>query len=126
MKSALNAIKNAQSLELATESILSSIDEYDIKELILPDGEKDLYSECAHVISNLPNRIIAMYAVELMSWFQDLNWPGVEQVYKVLRNLPIDILISALQKAYQSAIEDSDEEWIYNLSEKFQDLRLKS
>ena len=125
MKSALSEIKNAQNLETIKNAILSNIDEYDVRELILPEGEKDFYLECAYVISNLPCRIIARYSVELMSWFQDLNWPGVEYVYKTLRNLPIDVLTVAYQKACQIALEESDEEWIYNLNERFQDLLIQ-
>lgn len=122
MKSALCEIKNAQNLESTTKSILSNISEYDIRELILPEGEKNFYFECAYVLSNLPCNIISMYATELMSWFQDLNWPGVKQIYTALRNLPVDVLVSALQKAYQNAVEDADEEWMYNLNEQFQDI----
>lgn len=124
MKSALSEIKSASCLDAALNSILSSIDEYDISELIVPDGEKDFYFECAHIISNLPSRIVALHATELLTWFQDLNWPGVEQIYKSLRNLPADVLGNALQKAYQTATEEADEEWMYNLRERFPDVPL--
>lgn len=126
MQSALAEIKRSPNLEMATRIILSNIDEYDISELILPDGAKEFYSECAHVLSKVPCDIIAKHAVELMSWFQDLNWPGSEQIYATLRSLPIDTLTVAFQKAYDCAVKDADEEWMYNLSERFPDILLDS
>lgn len=119
MKSALSKIKSAQSLDAAAECILSNLDEYDVGELIFPDGEKEFYYECGYIISKLPCEVITTYAVELMAWFQDLNWPGVEQIYGVLCSLPVDTLSAALQIAYKKAVETADEEWIYNLNERF-------
>lgn len=126
MKSALNEIKSAACLGDALTSILSAVDEYNISELIVPDGEKDFYFECAHIISNLPSHIIILHAEELLTWFQDLNWPGVELIYKSLRGLPDDELHNALQKAYQVAEKEADEEWMYNLHECFSDILLKN
>lgn len=119
MRSALKEVKNALNLEIATKAILSNIDEFDIKELILPDEGKEFYFECAHIISNLPSSIILKYVDELLYWFQDLNWPGVEQIYETVRCLPVDILDNALRKAYLNAVDTSDEEWAYNLCELF-------
>ena len=119
MKSAITEIKSDNNLKLATEKILSNIDEYNINDLILPDGEKEIYEECAAVISCLPIQIIAKYSDELLMWFQDLNWPGTHMIYNTLLKLPVDILLESLHRTLKKAENLGDEEWIYNMMQQF-------
>lgn len=119
MKSALNRIKNASDYESAANDILSHSDAYNIAELILPDQEKELFGTCAHIISRMPIDFIEENAVKLLSWFQDLNWPGVDQIFDSLCRLPKDVLTSALRRGFEEAQRVRDEEWAYNLKEEF-------
>lgn len=120
MKSALFEIKNAPEFELVANHIIDHADQYNITELILPEGEKQIYQECAYIICNMPIGFIRDHAVELLAWFQDLNWPGVEQIYDVLCKLPSSVLVSALEEGIRNAENAQDEEWIYNLREEFE------
>lgn len=119
MKSALTEIKNASVFEVAAKKILTHADEYDVAELILPSGEKGLFQECAFIISKMPIDFIARHAVDLMEWFQDLNWPGVDEIFAALSQLPEDELTVALNKSLETARNTQDEEWDYNLHLKF-------
>ena len=122
MKSAMDVIKQASCLEEAKDTILLDIINYNISELICPKGGKSYYGECAYILSQMPCSIISQYAVELMQWFQDLNWPGVRQIHNALRRLPRDELRSALKQALQEARMSLDEEWSYNLQQSFGDM----
>lgn len=119
MKSALDEIKNASVFEVAANKILTHTDEYDVAELILPAREKGLFQRCALIISKMPIDFIAKHAVDLMEWFQDLNWPGVDEIYIALSQLPEDALTVALNKSLETARNTQDEEWDYNLHLKF-------
>ena len=119
MKSALTDIKNAPVFEETANKILTHIDEYYVSELILPVGEKSLWQRCAFIISKMPIDFIAEHAVELMEWFQDLNWPGVDEIFTALSRLPEDELAVALNKSLKTARNTQDEEWDYNLHLKF-------
>lgn len=119
MKSALTEIKNAPVFEVAANKILTHPDEYDVAELILPVREKGLFQRCAFIISKMPIDFIAKHAVDLMEWFQDLNWPGVDEIFASLSQLPEEILTVALNKSLETARNTQDEEWDYNLHLKF-------
>ena len=119
MKSALNEIKKEPVFELAVQKILTHKDEYDVAELILPPREKSQWHRCAYIISMMPIDFISIHAVDLMEWFQDLNWPGIEEIFAALSRLPKDELCVALTKALEIAGNTQDEEWDYNLHLKF-------
>ena len=119
MKSALAEMKNAPVFQAAADEILTHADEYDVAELILPAGEKSLFQRCAFIISKMPIDFIAKHAVELMEWFQDLNWPGVDEIFVALSQLPEDELNVAVNKSLEIARNTQDEEWDYNLHLKF-------
>lgn len=121
MKSALMEIKNAPVFEDAAEYIIAHADEYDMTEIILPEGEKQIWEACAYTICNMPVGFIEEHALRLMAWFQDLNWPGTEQIYAALCKLPSDVLIHALKEGIKNAENAGDEEWAYNLREEFKD-----
>lgn len=122
MKSALTEIKNSPVFEVAANNILTHADEYDVAELILPAGEKGLFQRCAHIISRMPIDFIAKHAVELMEWFQDLNWPGADEIFAALSQLPEDEQIAVLAKSLETARNTQDEEWEYNLYLKYEKL----
>ena len=119
MKSALSEIKNAPVFEVAANKILAHTDEYNVAELILPAREKWLFQKCAYIISRMPIDFIVEHAADLMEWFQDLNWPGVDEIFVALSQLPEDELIKALDKSFEIARNTQDEEWDYNLHLKF-------
>lgn len=119
MKSALDEIKNAPVFEVAANKILTHADEYDVSELILPAREKGLFQRCALIISKMPIDFIAKHAVDLMEWFQDLNWPGVDEIFAALSQLPEEELTVALNISLETARNTQDEEWDYNLHLKF-------
>ena len=119
MKSALTEIKNEPVFELAANKILTHTNEYDVAELILPAREKSYWHRCAFIISKMPIDFISKHAVDLMEWFQDLNWPGVDEIFAALSQLPEDELTVALNKSLKTARNTQDEEWDYNLHQKF-------
>ena len=121
MRSALNEIRNALVFEEAADHILTHADEYDVAELILPMRGKPYFERCAYVLSRMPTDFIAGHAVELLEWFQDVNWPGVDAIYTALRRLPEAEIAMAVKKALETARMAKDEEWAYNLCEKFGD-----
>lgn len=119
MKSALEEIKNAALFEDAAEHILANADEYNVAELILPAKEKEIFQECAYILCRMPTDFVAKHAVEMLEWFQDLNWPGVNEIFTAMCQLPMNILTMAVRKALETAYADQDDEWIYNLHLKF-------
>ena len=119
MKSALSEIKKAPVFEETANKILAHTDDYNVAELILPVGEKSLWQRCAFIIARMPIDFITEHAVDLMVWFQDLNWPGVDEIFDALSQLPEAELAVALNKSLETARNTHDEEWDYNLHLKF-------
>ena len=67
----------------------------------------------------MPESAIAGHAEALTAWFQDLNWPGVDDIYKALRRLPTAVLARSLSHALEIAEAEGDAEWAYNLRQRF-------
>ena len=38
--------------------------------------EKNVWDNCAKILSERTNEELAPYLIELMEWLQDMNWPG--------------------------------------------------
>ena len=85
--------------------------------LVLPKRmyHKDLWENAAIVLSKKGINQIEDIIIDLFYWFQDLNWPGVDIIASLLKNIPKPFLDAYLEKAkiIASAIEDSD--WLSNL-----------
>jgi len=117
----LDEIRNALAFEEAADHILAHAEEYDVAELILPMRGKPYFERCAYILSRMPVDFIAGHAVELLEWFQDLNWPGIDSIYTALHRLTQADIAVAVNKALEMARIANDEEWAYNLCEKFGD-----
>ena len=85
--------------------------------LVLPKRmyHKDLWENAAIVLSKKGINQIEDIIIDLFYWFQDLNWPGVDIIANLLKNIPQPFLDAYLEKAkiIANAIEDSD--WLSNL-----------
>lgn len=51
--------------------------------------------------------------VELISWLQDMNWPGSDTIAGYLHSLPNDKIAEAIKMV----LESNDEMWIYWIHE---------
>ena len=118
MKSALGVLLNSK-VNIAKDEILKNFNSYDLQSLIIPAGYKEFWEECAEILFELPLVVIDAMAAELMVWFQDLNWPGINLIEKKLRQLQEGRLNQIVQQAFMEACLNEDEEWKFNLSEVF-------
>ncbi len=100
------------------EDVLSTKD-FNWGSLILPDGRKDCWQNCAEILSRLPDRVIAPLAPRMLEWVQDVNWPGAFTIVERLRKLPPEMLTPGLDTARKSALEKMDAIWLEYLNEYF-------
>ena len=56
---------------------------------------------------------IADIIPKLFIWLQDMNWPGAEEIWKMLSTLPRDVLIENFEQAIGKAVEENDYGWMY-------------
>ena len=82
-----------------------------------PKYNKNVWDNCAKILSNRTDEELTPYLIELFEWLQDLNWPGALCVFERLQNYTdthsIDISIKiCLQKAKLL----NDETWECNLN----------
>ena len=94
----------------------------EIKSIILPPGKQACWANCAILLSSVDDVTIDAFLPQLLEWYKDLNWPGVEIIHKRLLKLPVRQLESALISTLHNAAIEKDDEWLYNLSEMFADM----
>lgn len=88
---------------------------FDYKTLILPDGRKDCWTECAVIICELDNCNIIKLLPDLFVWLQDMNWPGAKEISERLSKIPKSIISSIVEEAIAIAIRMDDEQWASNI-----------
>ena len=91
----------------------------DLAAFIQPCGEryhKNVWGNCAKVLSDRTDAELAPHLPALLRWLQDMNWPGALQIADRLRRFADrEALAAALDASMRQAQESSDDEWIENL-----------
>ncbi len=77
---------------------------------------KNVWDNCAKILSERTNEELAPYLIELMEWLQDMNWPGAFCILDRLKKMTGDSLFEYLYNSslkYAKALED--DVWESNL-----------
>jgi len=122
MKNAFEMLKTAIQMgcpERAKEDILAHLEEYDLRSLIVPDGGKSCWQMCAEILVSLPDEAFLPLIPDVFAWFQDLNWPGAQEISARMQKLEFSVFGRAWNEARKTAQQEGDEEWLWNLSEMF-------
>lgn len=83
---------------------------------LTPKYNKNVWENCAIIISEKRDEIIKPHLVKLLEWLQDMNWPGSFCVLDRLKNyLDKTSILSAISVCLQRAQDCSDEIWQDNL-----------
>ena len=77
--------------------------------------EKVLWEPAAETLSMIGFPRLEARIPQLLEWFQDLNWPGVDIVISLLRRAPQDRLLKQMESAVGAACADGDEQWLGGL-----------
>ena len=70
---------------------------------------KNVWDNCAKILSERTNEELAPYLIELMEWLQDMNWPGAFCILDRLKKMTGDSLFEYLYNSslkYAKALED--------------------
>ena len=107
--------------EAVVQEVLDHYEDYDLKEFILPVPGKSYWPGCATILTRLPENIFISMLPDVLEWMQDCTWPGAREIVMRVVQLPRDIIKAACKNVYKRALEEKDEEWIYNLKMIFGD-----
>lgn len=78
---------------------------------------KNVWENCAKVLSERSNEELSPYLIELLKWLQDMNWPGSFCIIDRLKEMVDDQLFEysfAICLKYAKAL--NDEVWENNLN----------
>ncbi|MEH6944076.1 DUF5071 domain-containing protein [Bacillus sp. JJ722] len=99
--------------------------------VLLAKQSNDLLSKCcwynASIVLNqigYPNNQEAL--PYLMEWFQDTNWPGVDIIIVLLKNIDPSIVKPFIEQGIMRAMEEHDEDWGLGLLWLINDLNMSS
>ena len=77
---------------------------------------KNVWDNCAKILSARPNEELFPYMIELMEWLRDMNWPGAFCIFDRLKGMVNEPLFESsytICLKYAQALED--EVWENNL-----------
>ena len=83
---------------------------------LTPKYNKNVWENCAVIISQKSDEEIKPYLVELLEWLQDTNWPGalciLDRLCKYSDN---NTIFEAINTCIEKAKESRDDVWNSNL-----------
>lgn len=83
---------------------------------LTPKHNKNVWENCAIIISQKSDEKIKPYLVELLEWLQDMNWPGalciLDRLCKYSDN---NTIFEAINTCIEKAKESRDDVWNSNL-----------
>ena len=83
---------------------------------LTPKHNKNVWENCAVIISQKSDEKIKPYLVELLEWLQDMNWPGalciLDRLCKYSDN---NTIFEAINTCIEKAKENRDDVWNSNL-----------
>lgn len=77
---------------------------------------KNVWDNCAKILSEKTNEELAPYLIELMEWLRDMNWPGALCIFDRLKKMEGELLFEYSYKSclkYAKALKD--DVWQTNL-----------
>ena len=81
-----------------------------------PKYGKNVWDNCALIVSKRSDEELSPYFVPLLTWLQDANWPGFFTIFERLRQIHFQNLKPAFCYSVKQAIEQKDEMWLIYLS----------
>ena len=83
---------------------------------LTPKHNKNVWENCAAIISQKSDEEIKPYLVELLEWLQDMNWPGAFCILDRLRKYSDNnTILEAINTCIEKAKENGDDIWNSNL-----------
>ncbi|MDB5105334.1 MAG: hypothetical protein JWP91_3023 [Fibrobacteres bacterium] len=105
--------KGGQAGEAALNQLLAASDE-ELGYLFFP-SEKSKWEAAAEILYRIGFPRLTTRIPQLLEWFQDLNWPGIDVITNLLRNVSHEELLMQMEKAVRIAHAEEDEQWIGGL-----------
>lgn len=83
---------------------------------LTPKHSKNVWENCAVIISERSDEEIKPHLPEVLEWLQDMNWPGAFRILNRLKNYSDkNSILSAISVCVQKAKGCNDEAWEDNL-----------
>ena len=118
-------LKWYQPIEIQKKGIKLSEQYDDLNLFIQPissEVSKEIWNNCALIISNKNNEQLKEYFLPLLEWLRDMTWPGALIIKERLLNVPYKMIKNSLKVAIDTAISNKECDWLYNIADLVQDL----
>ncbi len=78
--------------------------------------DKNVWDNCAKILSQKTDEELAPYLIELFEWLQDMNWPGACCILgRMVEYEKGEVFVTAFEKCMNQAIFSEDDIWVENL-----------
>ena len=76
---------------------------------------KNVWDNCAKILSERTDEELAPYLFALMEWLQDMNWPGAFRILNRIQNFKGEVKYQVLEQCINKAEALNDDVWKENL-----------
>lgn len=77
---------------------------------------KNVWDNCAKILSERTDEELAPYLFDLMEWLQDMNWPGAFRILNRIQDFEGEIKYQVLKHCIKKAEALKDDVWKDNLN----------
>jgi len=82
-----------------------------------PEHSKDVWENCARILSGCPDDSLKHCMSGLLAWLQDMNWPGAEIILqRLLEFRDAGFLSAFMVRCVKEALACDDQIWLGNMS----------
>lgn len=78
-----------------------------------PKETKAVWENCAKVIVEKTDTELSKYVIDMLTWLQDMNWPGAELIYNRILLMKSDTIYDDFLYCLKIAIQTEDNPWIF-------------
>lgn len=83
---------------------------------LTPRHSKNVWENCAIIISAKSDEELKDYLGELLEWLQDMNWPGAFRIFDRFKCFSDrNLIVHAINESIKTAKSANDEIWEQNL-----------
>ncbi len=96
------------SIETQKKGICEAVKVKYISIFFQPQESKDVWENCAKVIAKKSDTELSIYVIDMLTWLQDMNWPGAERIFNRLCHMQPQLVYNNFLFCLKKAIMTQD------------------
>lgn len=92
-----------------------------------PEHSKDVWENCARILFDYPDEILKHCMMGLLTWLEDMNWPGAEIILqRLLKFQEAEYISVFIVHCVKEALACDNQSWLGNLAALMDNIKIRN